>query len=278
MSQRSSPPRSGTLQDALAAAAAALDAGRLGEAEQLAARVLRANRLDTAAARLLGQALLLQGRPADAIEALEPPARRTADPALETLLARGLADAGRKDEALEHLRRAVTRRPPYALAFLELGDALGRVGRFGEAAAVFEEALALAPDALVLKVGLGFLRLQTREPAAARRLFAEVRAADPRRPDAMIGLARAAALDGAFAEAAELYRLALGLRPRDAQSRIGLARCLLELGDRHRGEAALREAARLGPEAAGAALTALAASPRGRAFLRPSDAEAFLSG
>ncbi|MBL8557046.1 MAG: tetratricopeptide repeat protein [Phenylobacterium sp.] len=278
MSQRPPPnaPRPATVDAALEAAGEALRRGRLAEAERLAGGVLKARRADARAARLLGQALLLQGKADAAADALRPLARRSADPALETLLARALADGGHADAALEQLRQATTRRPPYPLAFLELGDALGRAGRFGEAAEVFEAGLALAPEALVLEVGLGFLRLQTDDRAAARRHFAEVRAAAPERFDAMIGLARTAALDGAFAEAAELYRLVLARQPGDVQSRIGLGRCLLELGDRAAGEAALREAARLAPDAAGAALNALAAVPRGRAFLRPSDAERFL--
>ncbi|MBX3484195.1 tetratricopeptide repeat protein [Phenylobacterium sp.] len=280
MSQRPPPtaPRPATVEAALDGAAEALRAGRLDEAERLAAHVLKSRRADARAAQVLGQALLLQGRPAEAARAIGPLARRSADPVLETLLARALDDSGQGDAALAQLRQATTRRPAYPLAFLELGDTLGRAGRLDEGAAVFEDGLALAPDALVLKVGLGFLRLQADDRAAARRLFAEVRAADPARPDAMIGLARAAALDGAFAEAADLYRLVLARQPRDAQSRIGLGKCLLELGDRAAGEAALREAARLGPDAAGAAVNALAAVPHGRAFLRPSDAERFLKG
>jgi tetratricopeptide (TPR) repeat protein len=137
MSQR--PSRPATVQDALEGAARALREGNLAEAERLAGYVLKSSRADTRAAQILGQALLLQGRPAEAITALGPLARRTADPVLETLLARALADAGRGDEALAQLRAATARRPPYPLAFLELGDALGKAGRFDEAAALREE-------------------------------------------------------------------------------------------------------------------------------------------
>ena len=82
------------------------------------------------------------------------------------------------------------------------------------------------------------------------------------------------ALDGEFAAAADLYRRALQLRPEDAVSRIDLAKCLLEIGEREAGEAALRAATGSAAELAGLAITALAATSRGRFFLRPSAAAA----
>jgi predicted Zn-dependent protease len=272
----SRPERPATIQDALDGAAAALRSQRLDEAERLAAGVLKSNPGNVGAAQLLGQALLLQNRPQEAIAPLRWTARRSHDPVIETLLARALADTGRGDEALDQLRLAITRRPAYPQAFQELGDQLGKLGRFDEGAAVFESGLALAPDAAVLRMGLGYLRLQRNDRAGARRLFAQVRAAAPERRDARVALANVMALDGEYAAAADLYRQALALRPDDALTRIELARCLLEMGERAAGEAALRAAARGEPQAANLAITALAATPRGRFFLRPRAAARFL--
>ena len=61
---------------------------------------------------------------------------------IETLLARALSAAGRREEALAVLRQATGRRPALPQAFLELGDQLGALGRFDEAAAAFEAGLA----------------------------------------------------------------------------------------------------------------------------------------
>jgi tetratricopeptide (TPR) repeat protein len=265
-----------TVREALEQATFALQQRRLGEAERLASGVLKSDRGNIPAAQVLGQALLLQGRPEEAIAALQRAARRSGDPAIETLLARALGDAGRGEAALDLLRRATTRRPPYPLAFLELGDLLDRLGRAQEAIAVFEGGLALAPDAAVLKIGLGYLHLRRNDRAKARALFAQVRAAAPERRDALVALANVLALDGEYAAAADLYRQALGLRPDDAETRISLAKCLLEMGERDAGEAALRVAARGGPHLAGPALIALAATPHGRLFLKPSAAAKFL--
>jgi tetratricopeptide (TPR) repeat protein len=278
MPQSPSPPRPATIAKALDAADQALRMRNLDEAERLAAGVLKSNRSNLAAASILGQALLLQNRPEDAIEALRAPARRSGDPALETLLARAFADAGRGDEAEAQLRQAIARRPPYPLAFLELGDRLGRRGRLDEGVAVFEQGLALSPDAAVLRIGLGYLHLQRNERPRARALFAEVRAAAPQRHDAILGLAHVLAADGDYAEACALYRQALELRPDDPGTRISLGRCLLELGEREAGEATLRAAARGDPQMVGPAITALSAATHGRLFLRPSAAQAFLRG
>lgn len=254
----------------------ALRQGRPDEAERLAAAVLQANPSAILAAQLLGQALLLLHRPGEAIEPLRSAAQRSHDPATETLLARALAAAGREDEAFDQLRRTTARRPAFALAFLELGDQLGDGGRVEEAIAAFERGLELAPDAEVLRVGLGHLHLKRNDRARARALFAQAHAASPDRHDAAVALARAMALDGEYAGAAELYRSALERRPEDAAARIGLGRCLLELGQRNAGEASLRVAMRTAPHAAGLAITALAAAAHGRLFLQPSAAAAFL--
>jgi predicted Zn-dependent protease len=103
---------------ALERALLALRMQRPDEAGRIAADVLKANRGNASAAQALGQALLMQNRAAEAIVPLERAARRSGDPTIETLLATALAAAGRRDEALDQLRRTTARRPPFAPAFL----------------------------------------------------------------------------------------------------------------------------------------------------------------
>lgn len=262
--------------EALKRAGFALRMQRPDEAERYASDALKSNPKNVLIAQALGHALLMQNRPAAAIDPLQRAARGNNDPAVETLLARAFAAAGRRDEAFDQLRRTTERRPPFPLAFLELGDQLSEAGRFDEAIAVFERALALTPDAAVLRMGLGYLHLKRNERSDARRLFLEVRAAAPDRHDALVALASVMALDGEYAAAADLYQRALQLRPDDALTRIDLGKCLLEIGERDAGEAALRAATRGAARLAGLAITALAATPHGRFFLRPSAAAAFL--
>jgi Flp pilus assembly protein TadD len=250
--------------------------GRPDEAERLASEVLKANRANIAAAQILGRALLMQNRIAEAIAPLEKAARRSEDPVVETLLGNALASAGRSGEAIEQLRLATARRPPYPPAFAELGGQLGKLGRIEESIAAFESGLALAPGDTDLLMGLGYLRLKINDRATARSLFLQVQAAEPRRIDVLSALANVMALDGEYAAAADLYRRVLALRPNDAMMHYNLGKCLLELGERDAGEAALRTAASAGLQMAGGAVAALSAAPHGRFFLRPSAAANFL--
>ncbi len=262
---------------ALEEALFAFGAQRPDEAERLARHVLASSPDNVVAAQVLGHTLLQRGRAVEAIDPLQAAAERSGDPAIETLLAKVLAATGRGDEAIDRLRRTTARRPPFPLAFLELGDQLGAAGRFDEGIAVFESALALTPNATILQMGLGYLHLKRNDRAQARRLFLQVRAAAPQRHDALVALAKVSALDGEHAAAIDLYQHALGLRPHDPVTRVELGKCQLEMGAREAGEASLRAASRSGRQVMGLAITALATASRGRFFLRRGAAETFLS-
>jgi len=266
-----------SVSQALEEALFAFGAQRPDEAERLARYVLASRPDNVVAAQVLGHTLLQRGRAAEAIDPLQTAARGSSDPAIETLLARALAAAGRSDEAIDQLRRTTARRLPFTLAFLELGDQLAAAGRFDEGIAVFEDGLALTPNAAVLRMGLGYLHLKRNDRARARSLFMQVRAAEPQRHDALVALAKVSALDGEYAAAADLYQRALELRPDDPVTRIELGKCLLEMGAREAGVASLRAATRSDAHVTGLAITALATASHGRFFLRPSAATAFLS-
>jgi Flp pilus assembly protein TadD len=277
MSKRpSAPERPTSSSRALENAVFALRMQRPQEAERLAADVLKSNRGNALAAQVLGRALLMQNRAAEAIIPLERAARRSDDPAIETELAVALATVGRRDEALDQLRQTTARRPPFPPAFVEHGGQLAKIGRFEEAVAVLESGLALMPDVVDLRMQLGFVHLKRNDRATARTIFLHVLAAAPGRYDVLPALANVMALDGEYAAAADLFRRALGLRPDDAVTRNILGACLLEMGDRDAGEAILRAAVRGAPQMAGQAIKWLAGASHGRFFLRPSEAMKFL--
>jgi Flp pilus assembly protein TadD len=278
MSNRPPPPSTKRANSStpLENAIFALRMQRPHEAEHLAAGVLKSNRGNSLAAQVLGRALLMQNRAAEAIVPLERAARRSDDPAIETELAVALAAVGRRDDALDQLRQTTARRPPFPPAFVEHGGQLAKIGRFEEAVAVLESGLALAPDVIDLRMELGFVHLKRNDRAAARTLFLQVLAAAPERHDVLPALAKVMALDGEYAAAADLFRRALGLRPDDAVTRNNLGACLLEMGERDAGEATLRAAVRAVPQMAGQAITSLAAASHGRFFLRPSAVAKFL--
>jgi tetratricopeptide (TPR) repeat protein len=269
-------PRPRTVADAIETAGQALHERRLDEAERLARYVLRSNAANVDAVRILGHCLLQQGRFAEAADALQRPAQRTRSPELEALQARALAKSSRRGEAVALLQMAVTRRPPFPLAFLQLAELHDEEEAISTAAGVLEEGLALCPGEPILLMGLGYHHLRWGDRAAARRHFAAVHQLQPDRTDALLALAQVLGQEGEHAAAAALYERALVHQPWDGLSRIALAKCLLELGRRQEGEAQLRTAVRVDPRLWGLASSAQASVGNGRLFLRPSRAQARL--
>lgn len=262
----------------LSRAALALQMQRFVEAEQLASELLKANRTNTAGISILARALLAQNRAEEAIAPLEKAARRSNDAEVETLLAAVLGNAGRRAEAIDQLRKTTSRHPTFLPAFQELAGQLVKAGEFGEAAAVLDGALALAPGNVNLQLDLARVCLARNDRSKARDILNVVRVAAPANPEILIELGRAMLLDGEYAAAADAYRHALALRPDDALTRADLGACLLEMDEREAGEAALRSALRGRPHMLGRTTYALAASSHGRFFFRPSAVSKFLQG
>jgi tetratricopeptide (TPR) repeat protein len=271
-----SPAISGRRAQLLERAAGALRAQQFAEAERLAAKVLKGSRTDTAAASILARALLALNRGGEAIAPLERAVRHGSDADIETLLGAVLGNAGRRDEAIEQLRRIIVRRPPFMPAFQELAGQLAGAGRVDEAISVIESGLALAPEAIDLKLDLARLHLHHNDRDKARAVLSTARDAAPGRPEIWKALARVLLLDGEYASAADAYRHALAHRPDDAFTRADLAACLLEMGDRDAGEASLRSVFRSGSHMLGRTTHALVASSHGRFFFRPSALLKFL--
>ncbi|OAF08465.1 hypothetical protein AYJ54_14715 [Bradyrhizobium centrolobii] len=253
----------------------ALQAKQFDIARQLATKALKSNRTDRNGLMILAHALLGQNRADDAIAPLERAARRGNDPEIETLLGHALCRAQRVADGIGQLRRTAARRPPYLPAFQELAGQLAKAGQLDEAIKAIEDALALSPSSVDLKLDLGRLSLQNNDRAKARAVLTAARDAAPGRPDVLAELARATLLDGDYAEAAEIYRHVLAQRPDDILSRANRAICLMEIGKRDCGEAALRNVLRGRPHMLGRAAFALASTPHGRFFFRPTAAARF---
>nr|WP_246801761.1 tetratricopeptide repeat protein [Bradyrhizobium genosp. L] len=251
--------------------------GQVAEAERLAAEVLKASRTDVAAASILARALMAQNRGAEAIAPLERIARRVEDGGVDTLLGAALGGAGRRNEAIELLRRTTARRPPFFPAFQELAGQLAAANCVDDAVAVIEGALVLAPGAVELQLSLARLLLQRHDRSRARAILEAAHATAPGHPEIMTTLARVRLLDGEYAAAATLYRHVLAQRPDDAMMRADFSVCLLEMGDRAAAEANLRQVTRARPQLIGRATHALVHSSHGRFFFRPSTAAKFLN-
>src|SRR5262249_43747382 len=241
-----------------------------------AAEVLKSSRTDRDAILILAHAKIGQNRPDEAVVPLGRAVRRNPDPEIETMLGAALCSSQRLADGIEQLRRTAVRRPPYLPAFLELAAQLAKAGRLNEAISIIEDGLLLIPESIDLKIDLGRLFLQNNQRDQARACLTIARDAAPGRPDILIEVGLLLLLEGDYADAADVFRHALALRPDDMLSRVNLAICLLEMGERDAGEAVLRMALRGRPYMFGRTVYALAASSHGRFFFRPSAAAKFL--
>jgi tetratricopeptide (TPR) repeat protein len=264
--------------DALQRAMRALDGDRPNEAEQIARDVLNADRRNAKASYVLGSALVMQGRPLDAVAPLEDAARGRHDPQSDTMLAIALRQAGRAEEAYSRLKRTTKRQPPYAAAFLALGRLLASMERHDEAAAALTRGLEVAPMMPEMSIQLGYVLLRRRHFADAKAAFARALAIVPDSPDALFGIAQAHQENGESQAAADYFRRYLIVNPGDQGAWVRLGLCLLALGQRDAGQECFRTVARRDAKGLGNALSSLVKSNRGRFWLKPSDAARFLRG
>jgi tetratricopeptide (TPR) repeat protein len=264
--------------DLLQQATFALNAHRPQEAERIAQQILKTEPRHAKALHVLGCALLMQDRVADAVAPLEEAARALRDPETDTLLAIALRRIGRNEDAFSRLKRATKRRPPFGAAFHELGYLLFSMERYDEAIEVLSRGHELLPMMPELSILLGNVLLGCRNFHNAKAYFARALNISPNSSDAMYGLATAYWRLCQYQAAADLFRRYLMRNRDDANTWLSLGHCLLELGQCDAGYDCFRTAARGDPKRYGSALAALVNAGRSRFWLKPSAAQRFLRG
>jgi tetratricopeptide (TPR) repeat protein len=248
------------------------------EAERIAGSILKTSADQPHAAKVLGYALMKQGRPAEAVAPLEKAARLGADPELETQLAIALRLAGNNEKALSLLQGAI-KKAPFPPAFHELGYLLHSLGRSDEAVAALEQGIAAAPTIAELHIQLGFICTMLHDRQRARRAFARAIEINAGHLKALQGMTSVLMDEGDYAGAADLLRRALAVNPNDVSAQVALGSCLLELGKADEAYDCLRKAhAKGGQPAYGDVLQAAVSSGHGRFWLRPSAAAKFFGG
>jgi Flp pilus assembly protein TadD len=212
-------------------AAAAQQAGRLAEAEQLCRAVLAVAPGHPDANFLLAGVAAAGGRPAAAIDLLRRAIER--DPKRAEFhgnLGAVLARLGRLDEAIACFRRAITLAPKAAAGHLALGNALQAKGDIEGAIAAFREAVAAAPKHASAYVNLGgALKRAGRLDEAAASLHDAVRLS-PNLPEAHHNLGVVLFMQGRLAEAETALRTALQRRPDNPLTFRQLALVLIAAG------------------------------------------------
>ncbi len=127
-------------------------------------------------------------------------------------------------------------------------------GRLAEAAALFEEVLALAPGNADAVHRLGVIALQTGQATVAVTLLEEATSRNPAVAQWQFNLGVARQQTDDLAAAANAYRLALGLKPDYRQAVENLGVVLADLGERAEARTLLRQALSLAPDSTLAAL------------------------
>ena len=128
------------------------------------------------------------------------------------------------------------RRWPYYLGHLHTTR-----GAFAEAAAAFEQALALQPDDVPTLISLGEVHLQQGRPAAAEPLFTQALALRPDSVWARVALGRAAVMRQDYLQAVAHLEEALAVDPGAADIHYPLGLAYRGLGELERAEAHLRQ-------------------------------------
>ncbi len=148
-----------------------------------------------------------------------------AEPRLAAIAhALGLADA-----AVEHMRRASQARPGDAALLGNLGALLNTAGKLEEARSCLERAIVLKPDFVSAHYNLGIVLGRTGDPNAAARAYERAIQLDPRHAGAHLNLANLLSEAKVYGDAVKHYRLSLAARPHPA-ALVNLGNTLKEQG------------------------------------------------
>lgn len=141
--------------------------------------------------------------------------------------------------------------PPRGMSIAEtlvLGEARYRAGAYVEAAGIFGQVCAAAPECAAAIRLLGLCRLRLGEPVAGLELLARARQLAPDDPYTQLHYGLGLHAVGRDAEAAQQFRLCQKLLPVDPAPFLNLATALLALGDATGALDAARRARRRAPK------------------------------
>lgn len=164
------------------------------------------------------------------------------------MLAGMAATSGKPTVSADLLRRAIIADPRRSEFHGNLGAILKGIGQFDQAAACFAEAIRLAPDKAAGHIELGNLLQERGDHEGALASFHRAIDVEPGNAAAHFNLGNALRASGRRDEAAASLSQAIRLRPNLAQGHTNLGVVLFEQSKLGDAEAALRNALRLQPE------------------------------
>ncbi len=208
------PVVSAEIADALQAALARHQAGRLDQAEAIYRQILGHAPDDPDALHLLGMVMHARGEHEAALDLIGRALRVVADSAaLHNNFAQVLRALGRVNEASEAYRRAIALDPDHAAAHNNLGAALQAQGRMNEAFSCYLTAAAIAPAYAVAHYNMGGLLQAQGKLAESVPHYQKALAIEPRYIQANTALGGVLAALGRAADALACFRRVLEIEP-----------------------------------------------------------------
>jgi tetratricopeptide (TPR) repeat protein len=233
----------------LAAAMAYHQQGQWAEAEQSYLAVLKRDKRNGDALRLLGALYLQLGRTAQAIETMRQALQiQPRDAEILNNLALALRAAGKPDEAIKHFRQALSIQPHHVLALTNLGGTLQEQGQVDEAIDYYRKALAIKPDYPQAHFNLGNAWRARRQWAEAVACYEQALRLVPDYMDAAVNLGLTYAEMQRLDEAKSIYEKLLARDPNNIRALNNLGNIMREQRDVARAEALLRQAIQLKPD------------------------------
>jgi tetratricopeptide (TPR) repeat protein len=240
------PPPQTELVRTSDALTALVNQGRLAEAERAARALLQTEPGDGTLWKILGVAVLRQGK--DAVQELS----RAAELAPDDVEAHGnlgaaLAQRQRWEEALVSLRRALELQPQNLQALIDAANALCALGRAREALPLYERALQISPRLVEAHNNLGNALQELGEVAGAVACYRRALEIRPGDAETHGNLGNALRQLGQLEEAIACSQRAIELEPRLSTAHNNLGLALAALGRRAEAIASLRRAVKLNP-------------------------------
>ncbi len=237
--------------DALEAAIALHEAGRLAEAENLYADILKADPDDPDALNLLGLILQERGELVRSIELISRALTIEPDfPEALTNLARAQQAAGEPASAAGTARRALALDPELPEALTILCRAMLDLGDPGAAADAGRQAVALAPASYDAHAYLGLALENLKDYPAAAAAYQAALDLQPHRVTMQVTLGSVLSELGRYEPAIALFRRAVAAAPNEVPPHVGLGLALQRAEDIAASIVTFRQALALAPDRA----------------------------
>lgn len=223
--------------------------GRLLEARELYAQVLKASPQHIGALHLLGVSYSQTGEHEKGVPSIEQAIALKPDFAeAHNNLGIALKVLNRHEEAIACWHKAIALKPDYAEAHSNLGNLLNTLQRHEEAIVSYQRAIALKPDYAEAHSNLGNALLALKRDAEAIDCYRQAIALKPSYVDAHYNLGNALNAAGRSAESLDCYHRAMALKPAYAEAYSNLGNALVTLGRNEEAIAACQQAITLKPD------------------------------